>query len=156
MIRFYTSGKRTFEKRSEYNVGFKGVKKLLENPIIIKELKIEIINIDTMKAEEIRDLYNNEVIIWAQRVKKVTRVVFGRRGVKFGNIVPAILVYNDEGTVLVEVYPRVEQNGKKITIADYFESLPLKDIEAKAKEGVEKKSTEDKRLKNQKEKKQRK
>jgi hypothetical protein len=79
-----------------------------------------------MSTEEVRNIYIREVCPLAVRKKVRVRQVFGSRrdpGFAFGKGVPALLVYEDEGRYLVDVYPHEELAGRLITIKEFLQSL---------------------------------
>ncbi len=108
------------------NKGFSEVPGLLTS---LKEKGIECEEIDTnvMSPGEIYKVYTEACTpsIVKGRMGYRVRQIFGSRrqsGAFFGKGVPALLVYEEEGQLPVDVYPH-EELGRLITIKEFLQGL---------------------------------
>ena len=103
------------------NVGFSVVMYLLWL-LDRKGIPTEIVDVNNIPEEERGRAYS-EIIPLAVSKKFRIRRVFGTKhesGSRFGKEVPALLIYDGEPKYLVDVYPRIEEQDRVVTIADYF------------------------------------
>lgn len=106
------------------NKGYKNVTNLLRL-LSHKGVESETFDTDTLPTDDLLTAYNDAVIPSVRRKFGIRRVFGSRRksGSFFGREVPALLVYEDEGEVPVDVYPHELGQGKIRTIESYLYDL---------------------------------
>ncbi len=82
----------------------------------------EIVDVSRMPKEQIQNAYAEAIPLAVSRKFRIRRV-FGTKhqsGSRFGKEVPALLVYNGEQEELIDIYPRIEEQYRIVTICDFF------------------------------------
>ncbi|MFC1902845.1 hypothetical protein ACFLX4_02095 [Chloroflexota bacterium] len=93
-----------------------------------KDIPTEIVDVNCMPEEQIQNAYAEAIQLAVSR-KFMIRRVFGtkhRSGFRFGKEVPALLVYEGEQEKLIDVYPRIEEQYRTVTIHNFLMSQAIR------------------------------